>query len=100
MENEKRLIDANLVLGRLKNNIILGATELAFLRNYVNCCPTVDAVEVVRCNDCKHSTPPSMVTQRYGEPGTLTCHNYKSPCNRRNVKSDWFCPCGESGTDG
>ena len=61
---------------------------------------TVDAVEVVRCNDCKHSTPPSMVTQRYGEPGTLTCHNYKSPCNRRNVKSDWFCPCGERGTDG
>lgn len=49
-----RLIDANLVLGRLKNNIILGATELAFLRNYVNCCPTVDAVEVVRCLDCKH----------------------------------------------
>lgn len=49
-----RLIDANLVIDRLKNNIILGATEQAFLRNYVNCCPTVDAVEVVRCRDCKH----------------------------------------------
>ena len=49
-----RLIDANLVIDRLKTNIILGATEQAFLRNYVNCCPTVDAVEVVRCRDCKH----------------------------------------------
>ena len=62
--------------------------------------PTVDAVEVVRCKDCKHSTLPAVLTQRYGEPGTLTCHNAKSPCNRRNVKSDGFCNCGERRTDG
>ena len=49
-----RLIDANLVIDRLKTNIILGATEQAFLRNYVNCCPTVDAVEVLRCRDCTY----------------------------------------------
>lgn len=49
-----RLIDADAVLQRLKGNIVLGATEIAFLRNYVNSCPTVDAVKVVHCKDCKY----------------------------------------------
>lgn len=48
-------------------------------------------VQVVRCKDCKYSTLPSMQTQIYGKPGTLTCHNRKSPCNRRNVTSDDYC---------
>ena len=61
--------------------------------------PTVDATVVVRCKDCNHSKLPSMVTQRYGVPGTLTCHNPKSPCNRRNVNQDGFCPFGERRTD-
>lgn len=61
---------------------------------------TVDAVEVVRCSSCKHSTLPAVLTQRYGEPGTLTCHNWKSPCNKRNVKAYGFCPYGERRTDG
>lgn len=57
--------------------------------------PTVDAVEVVRCRECKHSTLPSLITQRYGVPGTLTCHNHNSPCNKRNVKGECFCPYGK-----
>lgn len=50
---------------------------------------------VVRCKDCKHSTLPSELTQRYGVPGTLTCHNRHCPCNRRNVGGDDFCSYGE-----
>ena len=61
----------------------------------VNAAPTVDAVPVVRCKDCKHSTLPSALTQRYGEPGTLTCHNRYSPCNWRNVGGEDFCSYGE-----
>ena len=57
--------------------------------------PTVDAVVVTRCKDCKHSTLPSALTQRYGVPGTLTCHNRYSPCNRRNVGGEDFCSYGE-----
>ena len=57
--------------------------------------PTVDAVEVVRCRDCKHSTLPSLITQRYRVPGTLTCHNHNSPCNKRNVNGECFCPYGK-----
>lgn len=50
---------------------------------------------VVRCRDCKYSTLPSMQTQIYGKPGTLTCCNRKSPCNHRNVASDDYCKQGE-----
>ena len=62
---------------------------------YLNTLPAVDAVEVVRCLDCKYSTLPSLVTQRYGVPGSLTCHNHNSPCNKRNVKGEGFCPYGD-----
>ena len=57
--------------------------------------PTVDAVQVIHCKACTHSTLPSELTQRYGKPGTLTCHNRYSPCNRRNVGEDDFCSYGE-----
>lgn len=81
-----RLIDANLVIDRLKNNIILGATEQAFLRNYVNCCPTVDAVEVVRCRDCKH----------YDETDSFNCKFAFMKLKR----PDDFCSYGERKEDG
>lgn len=58
-----------------------------------------DAVVVTRCKDCAHSTLPSELTQRYGKPGTLTCHNKYSPCNRRNVGEDDFCSYGEPKED-
>ena len=51
--------------------------------------------ELVRCKDCKHPKLPAVLTQKYGEPGTLTCHNWHSPCNKRNVKQDDFCSYGE-----
>lgn len=54
-----------------------------------------DVSPVVRCKDCKHSTLPSELTQRYGKPGTLTCHNMHAPSNRRNVGSNDFCSYGE-----
>lgn len=56
-------------------------------------------VPVVRCKDCKYSTLPSKQTQIYGKPGTLTCHNRKSPCNRRNVASDDYCSHGEKNSE-
>ena len=59
-----------------------------------------DVVPVVRCKNCQHSKLPAVLTQKYGEPGTLTCHNWHSPCNKRNVKQDDFCSYGERRTDG
>ena len=70
-----------------------GFTEAHHIIKYV--LPTVDAVVVTRCKNCAHSTLPSELTQRYGKPGTLTCHNRHSPCNRRNVGENGFCSYGE-----
>lgn len=50
--------------------------------------PTVDAVVVTRCKDCAHSTLPSELTQRYGKPGTLTCHNSA----RHVIDAMWAAP--------
>lgn len=51
MASEKRLIDANALIERikkrLKNEMIIG-----WLCSIVDEAPTVDAVEVVRCKDC------------------------------------------------
>lgn len=91
-----RLIDAE-ELERLFNaQIEQGATD-AFdaFDDALQDALTIDAVPVVRCKDCKHSTLPSELTQRYGVPGTMTCHNRRSPCNRRNVGGDDFCSYGE-----
>jgi len=61
----------------------------------INSIPAADVAPVVRCKDCAHSTFPSELTQRYGKPGTLTCHNMHAPSNRRNVGSNDFCSYGE-----
>lgn len=65
------------------------------LKRFIENRPTIDAVVVTRCKDCKHSTLPSELTQRYGKPGTLTCHNMHAPSNRRNVGGGDFCSYGE-----
>ena len=56
-----RLIDADWVLGHLKPYEpsdeewgVTGGTALRLIHNAVDNAPTVDAVPVVRCNDCKH----------------------------------------------
>lgn len=70
---------------------VAGDSAINALRN----APSADVAPVVRCKDCKHSTLPSELTQRYGKPGTLTCHNMHAPSNRRNVGSNDFCSYGE-----
>ena len=67
MANEKRLIDANELLDRaikekrfvfsMKDLItqeIVVKTVYKDLADFIFSAPTVDAVEVVRCKDCKH----------------------------------------------
>ncbi len=91
-----RLIDAEELECLFNEQIERGATD-AFdaFDDALQDATTVDAEVVVRCKDCKHSTLPSELTQRYGVPGTLTCHNRRCPCNRRNVGGDDFCSYGE-----
>ena len=79
MANEKWLIDANALMNLARNHIdgIVDCNDIARF-------PTVDAVEVVRCKDCKHrgsSLCPMETVELYPWFGT---------------KDDAFCSYGES----
>ena len=63
MATEKRLIDANVVLAKQfaaglsdASGNYYGYADVVFADDIENA-PTVDAVEVVRCKDCKHYKP-------------------------------------------
>ena len=93
-----KLVDVDdLGVGRCSKDVLPAAYCAGWngLLGLIEKAPTVDAVVVTRCKDCAHSTLPSELTQRYGKPGTLTCHNRHSPCNRRNVGENDFCRYGE-----
>ena len=96
MANEKRLIDVNRLKGALREVIIEekqqnnDTTFLSQIGYLLDACPTVDAVEVVRCKDCVHWC--------YTMDGFGACTNrrfhldgYADP----SMNADDFCSCGE-----
>lgn len=87
-----RLIDADAFLERMSR------TDRFFGVVYdINDAPTVDAVAVVRCRECKHCR---------NLPNGL-CYLYTEPCDNERgykgeavcVEPDDFCSCGERRTD-
>ena len=57
MANEKRLIDANALMAYMEEcSEGLDKYYCGYAKSFVDNAPTVDAVEVVRCKDCKHFT--------------------------------------------
>ena len=99
MASKKQLIDREKLLDKLhwlaKNEDQFRQSVIGGVMHTIAVTRTVDAVEVVRCKDCKYSKLPAVLTQKYGEPGTLTCYNWHSPCNKRNVNAADFCSRGE-----
>ena len=78
MANEKRLIDANALLDYFRNE-----RHESEVIEAVKDAPTVDAVEVVRCKDCR------FIIDR--EDGTHGCYlHFLEDC-----KPDDFCSYGE-----
>ena len=97
MANEKLLIDANVLLDEFlkqytererKGNLVFAACEIKQdFADMISNVPNMDAVEVVRCRDCKHRyngkdcTHPLLLSYSFGAI--------------RNVKDDDFCSYGE-----
>jgi hypothetical protein len=86
MANEKRLIDADVIYNAVENRYrVSSGIEHRCERDLLDLicsAPTVDAVEVVRCKDCKHLE----ITGCYGE------------CNKgyMGIVKPWdFCSYGE-----
>ena len=96
MANEKRLISADVAKEMIVNHAnefsdVLNRREKALLigggTSCIDKCPTVDAVEVVRCKDCKHY---------YYSAYAMRC-----VCDFDNKEwdKDDFCSYGERRTD-
>ena len=71
MANEKRLIDANALIKEANSDRAYGYVDAKQIAD----APTIDAVEVVRCKDCKYFK-------------TRLCEN-------EDNYDDWFCADGE-----
>ena len=82
MTNEKRLIDANALIEEANAEGAYGYVDAFQIAN----APTVNAVEVVKCRDCKH-----------WHKETLFCDYmpYGEAQERVNWYADDFCSYGE-----
>lgn len=84
-----RLIDAN----ETKHNLAISdevrfkyLSDFGKVCNFIDEQPTIDAVAVVRCGECKHRT----------ELAPTGWH----PCVDMAVSDDWFCADGEREVQG
>lgn len=60
----------------------------------INAAPTIDAIPVVRCKDCKYSQSPKTPQCMLKEPEVLKCGNIRAACKGRLVYPTDFCSYG------
>ena len=104
MANEKRLIDANEVY-ELHSNYPMFArsrADLTDLRDILDEATTVDAVEVVRCRDCKNRGDEGMCPMYWVEEIEWDDDGYTELdyVPHDYTVDDGFCDRGERRTDG
>ena len=94
MATEKRLIDARYLTSQMYLICEACQTENIFIDaiiDEIDNAPDVDAVEVVRCKDCKYYEHP----EYYGGGTKDVCRTFK-----RQTKEDDFCSYGERKDNG
>ena len=86
-----RLIDAD------KLNLLLGISDRDIYAKYMlDKMPTVDAVPVVRCRECKHHRDKNEHERQYLAEGVLICTSPEATDDCWNaVWLDHFCSYGE-----
>lgn len=92
MANEKLLIDLqNINMNEVDTYDCTDVEDiLSAVITYLSEQPIVDAVEVVRCKDCKYRK----------EPENRFCNPYCTKHLSMQTKDNDFCSCGERKTDG
>ena len=88
--NEKRLIDANELIKEANADGAYGYVDAKQIAD----APTIDAVEVVRCWECKHryrENCPMYFHDSYWHDGYFDYIDYDTD----NTEDDYFCPKGE-----
>ena len=87
-----RLIDADKLVDMLYDNEFASLCPLDEVSGVIDACPTVDAVPVVRCEDCKSCRKlnrKDRIEEAYAD-GVLWCTNQSD-----GVWPDDFCSYGE-----
>ncbi len=87
-----RYIDADALIDRMKKDPLFPLVERYGVTGVIEAEPTADAVEVVRCKDCKHYWK----NWKDGEPD---CGDEVAVC-LASPKDDAFCSEGERREDG
>ena len=84
--NEKRLIDANALISYIDECSQESRFRVyyGYAKSFIDDAPTVDAVEVLRCKDCKHC-----------DPENYHCDHPMSTAAPLRRKPDDFCSYGE-----
>lgn len=102
MANEKRLISADVLVRDINADPYRTESEKSYDRCLVHRQPTVDAVPVVRCKDCKHWHEETGWCTKHshfiGFDG-MACHPSQSS-EWKMLNADDFCSYGERRTDG
>ena len=97
--SERRLIDANALKTRINNVPMHGDTEVFYdimseLVAVVAAAPTIDAVEIVRCRECKNSS--RIASEK--EDGLRHCWSGRGTNKgdgMSRVRSDGYCDDGK-----
>lgn len=82
-----RLIDADALIEKLRRDPLFELVEQYGISGVIDNAPTIDAVPVIRCKECKHSEPWYRDRRRcsmWDEEGDLVC-----------VWDDGFCNYAE-----
>lgn len=94
-----RYIDADSVLGHIaehKEKYPAGYLLATYAELLIAEEPTVDAVHVVRCKDCKHSHIVTAYRTNAGKDVTML----ECDLDWYTTVLDWFCPYGKRKDDG
>lgn len=83
MATEKRLIDFEVAMNATYEEVFWTDSEKAAVRHFLAKLPKADAVEVVRCKDCKHYLYDDF-------DGCYVCMQLS-----KYVKTDFWCAYGE-----
>ena len=105
MANEVRLIDANALMDEFRNYMVerydkekcvseencKTCENSCLWRKMVMSAPTVDAVEVVRCKDCKYA----YINSFSAASGVAVCKKWSNEAETAIRQHDDFCSYGE-----
>lgn len=100
VSSKKRLIDANKLIDFIDVGHLRHPGELCYsevdVANILLHAPTVDAVEVVRCRECKHHRDKNEQERKYLAEDILICTSPDATEDCWNaVWPDHFCSYGE-----